>query len=206
MKTSLSGTAWLLMAALSLSISTAMAQQAADPQKAFDELCARVQRAKADLTEADVISLINQARALGHPFAAESALKLYAAAHPSGSPQLMLAMARNAMLAGDYRAAAARYKTYLRTAPAGRESSDAAATLYTILIQFLGSESEAFQIMKDDGEKYRGSDAARRFDVWFLDKCQAAGEFGACVKRLVSICGEKMEPERERSFHGHSLA
>lgn len=206
MKINVSIIAWMLIGALALPIVSATAQPAADPEKTFDELCKRVQRGKADVTEADVISLINQARTLGHPFAAESALKLYSAAHPSASPQLILPMARNAMLAGDYRAAAARYKSYLRAAPAGRESSDAAAALYTILIQFLGSESEAFQIMKTDGEKYRGSDAAKRFDIWFLDKCQAAGDFGACVKRLVSIYGDKMEPERERYFHGHSLA
>ena len=175
MKINVSIFAWMLMGALALPIVNATAQPAADPEKAFDELCTRVQRGKADVTEADVISLVNMARTLGHPFAAESALKLYSAAHPSASLQLILPMARNAMLAGDYRAAAARYKAYLRAAPAGRESSDAAAALYTILIQFLGAESEAFQIMNTDGEKFRGSDAARRFDTWFLDKCQAAG-------------------------------
>ena len=79
-----------------------------DADKAYADICQRVQKGKGDVKEADVESMLSMAKELAQPFAAEAAVKSYLASHTSVSSSLLQQMAGNALLAGDYRAAAVR--------------------------------------------------------------------------------------------------
>ncbi|MDD5679226.1 MAG: hypothetical protein PHW60_14740 [Kiritimatiellae bacterium] len=179
---------------------------ATDPKKtAFDDLCLKIQRGKGDVTETDVIQVLKSARELGYPYPAAAAVKSFSAMHPALSPQLQVMAADNALLAGDFRAAVTRYKSYLATAPADKASSDLAARMLIILIDYLNAEGEAYAFMNTEGPQFRQSENARKFDLWFLDMAQRKNDVPAVAKRLAPIFSEKMPVEQEKFFYRDSL-
>lgn len=180
----------------------ASAEAPPDPKKkAFDDLCFKVQRGKSDVTETDLIQVLTSARELGYSYPAAAAVKSFSAMHPTLSPQLQVMTAENALLAGDFRAAVTRYKSYLAAAPADMASSDLVARMLIILIDYLDAEGEAYAFMSAEGAQFRQSENARKFDLWFLDVAQRKGDVLAAAKRLVPLFSEKMPVEQEKFFY-----
>lgn len=193
--------ALLALGLLSLLTASGLAESRDSAKQAFDELCLKIQRGKGEVTEADFIQLLTTARKLGCPYAAAAAVKSQSAAKTDFSPQLQLLAADNALLAGDFRAAATRYKAYLAKVPATKESSDTAARLLTVLIDFIGAEEEAYAFMKAEGAPFRQSDYARKFDPWFLDMAQKKEEVPEGAKRLLALFSENMLREQEKFYY-----
>ncbi|MBU4198436.1 MAG: hypothetical protein KKE37_01285 [Verrucomicrobia bacterium] len=194
----------LLTAACLLGMASlgATAEAPPDPKKkAFDDLCLKVQRGKSDVTEADLTQVLTSARELGYPYPAAAAVKSFSAMHPALSPQLQVMAAENSLLAGDFRAAVTRYKSYLTSAPADKASSDLAARMLIILIDYLNAEGEAYAFMNAEGAPFRQSENARKFDLWFLDMALRKGDVLAAAKRLAPLFSEKMPVEQEKFFY-----
>ncbi len=173
--------------------------------KAFDELALKIQRRETGVSEKDMIQVLSAARELGCPFQAETAIKSYSVANPDLPSNMLLMAAENAFLAGDFRTSVARYKNYLEQAAPGRESSDAAATMLLILIDFLGVEEEAYAFMRKEGAKFWKSPNVQRFDSWFLDMAVRKNDAAACADRLLDVLSSKMPLEREKFFYSNYL-
>ena len=124
----------------------------------------RVQKNPGTVSGDDVAKLLQQAKNLNSPYTAAAAVKGYFAQNLSVPAQLLKAAAENAALAGDFRTAASRYKQFLRTAPASVETSEAAAQLYQIQVDFLGATDDAYRFMDELGDNLRQSIASKKFD------------------------------------------
>lgn len=197
----MAGLASIIVFALLFCAQGADKEKPDDKEKVFQSLCAKAQRlGGADVTEEEIMNVLLSGRELGHPFAAGLAAKTYAARNPTLSSKLLLLFAENAFLNSDFRAAVTRYKSYLNTATPASDSSDAAAILYMILIDFLGVDEDAFQAMKTYGEKFRQSDNAKKYDCWFLEKAKANADIIELAKRLNLILSEKLPAEKEKFF------
>ncbi|MFC1461584.1 hypothetical protein ACFLQR_03590, partial [Verrucomicrobiota bacterium] len=198
---------YVLSAVLLLGVLSAgaLADARESKMKAFDDLCNKVLRGKSGVTENDLVQVLTAAQELGRPFAAATAVKSYSAMHPDLPPRLQIMAAENALLAGDFRAAIARYKNYLDKAGPGRESSDAAAAMLTVLIDFLNASDEAYVFMKRGDGKFWKSQSARKFDLWFLDTAVRKGDAVECIKRLLLAFSEKMPLQREKFYYADYL-
>lgn len=190
------------IAGLMLAMAVSAAPEAAgDKKNLFDNLTTRIQRVQPDVTDQDLRQMLALGQELGLPLQSAAAIKRYLLAAPPPLPaSIQLMGASSAASASDFRTAVSRYKTVLATANSSPETSDAAAALYTILIDFLGAENDAYTFMKMHGARFRQSAYARQFDVWFLDTAQRAGEPIEVAKRLALIMAEAMPIEKERFF------
>ena len=171
-----------------------------DADKDFQALCLKA----ASLNENELQQCLAMGKTLGRPYSSYLAVKAWLSRNVNPAPAIMLKAAEIAFLAADYRSAIGRYKTYLQTAPAGEEASQAAANLYLIMTDFMGSEDEAFQFMRASGEKYRSA-AAKKFDNWFLDQARRRRDFAAHAQRLQLIFSEHLLPEQERIYYWGEL-
>ncbi len=186
---------------------TAPAPAAATAPDPLALLCEKIQKNPEAADENDVRSMLELAHTSAHPLSASLAVKQYLAKHTSPSAQLLYAAAENAELAGDYRVAVTRYKSYLASPENAERASTAASRMYVLLIDFLHSEKEAYEFMRSADEKLvRQTPFARRFDVWFLEQARASGDAPSAAKRLVSIFSEKMPLEKERMLYWDYLA
>jgi len=172
---------------------------AAEPDP-FDQLLAKVQADPRGVGEEQVKQLLAMAAQRGRCHVASLAVKSHLAHNFSAPPGLVRLAADNALLAGDFRTAAARYKAYLAAAPGAREAPAAAATLYHVLVDFLDAEDDAYQFMAARGEKHRRGTAARKFDAWFLDQARRRGDCAGMAKALTLAFAQKLPLEQERLY------
>ncbi len=177
----------------------AQAQPPTDEQlEAYQQLVRKVQEAPAGASDADARKLAQMARRYGRPYAASVALKSYLARNFNPSPELLRLAAANAMDTGDYTAAVSRYRGYLEAARGDDDASDAAAKLYTALVDFVGSPDGAYQFMSSYGAKFRKTPAARRFDSWFLREARRRKDYAAAAEWLVEVLKTRYPLPQER--------
>ena len=165
----------------------------------------RVQKNPGTLAADEVAKFLQQARDLNRPYTAAVAAKAYFAQNLSVPGPLLKAAAENAALAGDFRTAASRYKQFLRTAPAGAETSEAAAQLYQIQVDFLGATDDAYRFMDEVGDNLRQSVAAKKFDRWFLSTARDRKQPAALARRLALVLADQMPLELERFYYWEFL-
>ena len=196
----------------------------------FQLLLRQVQADPGGATEEQVKELIATGRRLGHCYAVSLAVKAHLAQNYRPTPALLQMAAENALLAGDFRSAAARYKALLTalegTGGEGRGTrenqnpraldprtsglapsfaSEAAGTLYQVLVDFLGTDDEAYRLMSANCERLRGSAAARRFDAWFLDQARRRSDWPAMARMLQTLLAQQLPLEQERLYFGEHL-
>ena len=207
--------AWPLTGVLALALSGASARAENAPPPAapaapgapaqadpFTALCEKIQKNPEASDDNEVKGMLETAAKTGRPMLASMAVKQYLRRHTSPSPALLLAAAENAELAGDYRMAVTRYKTYLGAPESAELASSAATHMYVLLIDFLHSDREAYEFMRNaDEHQVRQSQFAKRFDVWFLEIARSSNDSVAASRRLVSIFSEKMPLEKERMLY-----
>ncbi len=192
--------------ALSQTPAAAPADAAENPRlAAFNELLARAQRASDGLSADDVVKLLNEGRDLGCPHPVAGVVRSFLSRNPDPTPRVLRLAAQNAMLAGDFRLAASRYKQFFRNAPANADSSEAAAELFRALTDYTKQVDDAFAANADYGDKYRQSAQVKQFDGWFLERCWERRATGAMAKRLASIFSEKLPLEQERFAYWHHV-
>lgn len=171
----------------------------------FDALLNKVRAvSETGATDAEACALLTEAANIGRPFAAHQAIKNYLKNVVSPSPELLVLSARNAELSGDFRSAVTRYKTYLASAPPNATSSDAAARMYEILIDYLNLNHEAYDFMRRNGQKFRHSIMARKFDGWFLNLAMKRLEYDVVAERLLEVL--KTAPAQDRHFYDRFVA
>lgn len=192
----------LLCALLCFALSQAYSGEDAGP---FDALCQKIQQSGSASSEEDLKAIFKLARELGRPYSAHLAVKPYFEQNLSPKPELLLAAAENAYLAGDYRTSVGRYKTYLKSAPSTAESSAVAGHMYTIQVDFLSANDDAFQFMKQAGVKYRENNIARKFDAWYLDEARAKKDYASVAERLAIVFADKVPLEQERLYFWHHI-
>ena len=180
----------------------APAAPAADGEAAaFDQHLMKVQANPGGATEEQVTELLTTGRRLGRCYAASLAVKAYLAQNFRVSPPLLRLAAEGALLAGDFRSAAARYKTYLAANPPAAEASAAAAMLYMVLADFLDGHEELYQFMTAYGAKCRAGVAARKFDSWYLDTARRKRDYEGAARWLTLVLAQPALPlEQERLY------
>jgi len=178
------------------------AEKAADPKAArFETLLRKVQSDPGQTTEPEVMELLKLSRELGRPYSASLSIRGYLSHNYRPSPALLLATAEAAYRAGDYTFAVARYKAYLAAAKPSKEVGRAAATLCSLLVDFLEAEEDAYQFLKKHGEKFRQDPGARRFDSWFLTRARSRSDYVGVAKMLSVAMADKMPVEQERLYY-----
>jgi len=184
----------------------ALASEATDPKAVrFDALLKKVQSDPSGTKESEARELLELARQLGRSYAASLGIRGYLSHNFRPSPELLLATADAAYRAGDYTFAAARYKAYLAAAKGSKQAARAAATLYTVLVDFLGAEDDAFGFISQHGHKFRSEPSARRFDSWFLGRARARSDCAAAAKMLALAMADRMPVEQERLYYWPAL-
>ena len=127
------GLALLLSAILTAPLA---AQEAKEKRSPFDELVNRVLSGSPDITEADIIKMLADAKTVGKPFAANQAVKKYLKSNLKPSAEVLRLAAENAELAGDLRVAVSRYKGYLSQAPKGQAVSQS-TSIYAMVVSLV---------------------------------------------------------------------
>ena len=196
-----------LVVVLSLS---SLASLRADPVRTADPaksdvavLAERLQKAGAAAPESEVIRLLTLARDAGQPFRAVDVAKVYLGQAAKPSAAVWGLAAENAWLTADYRTAVARYKTYLRAAPADADRR-AVARMVSIQVDLLRDKEDAYRSINELRDQYR-SPALRRFDTWFLSEAQQRRDF-AGMGRLLSVAFSEKQPiEQERYYYWRFL-
>ena len=181
-------------------------QKAPNPkQQALEQLLAKGQKSVDALTPEELLQLLQLGKELGEPQTVSAIAKTSLARNMSPPPALVKLAAENALLAGDYRTAISRYKQYLRAVPPSPEASDTAAVLYQILIDYVGEAEDAFQFMNENGEKFRQSVNAKKFDGWYVWMAREKRAFPAMAKRLALLFSEQLPLEQERAYYWRHL-
>ncbi|KKL51914.1 hypothetical protein LCGC14_2290730 [marine sediment metagenome] len=155
--------------------------------------------------EPDVLKLLALGKKLGRPYTASLAVKGYLSHRATPSAALLLAAAENALWVGDYRAAAARYKSFLRANGSGALAGDTAGVLYSILIDLLGDSDDAYRFMTQYGANLRTTPPARRFDGWYVRQARSRADHANMARMLALIFAQKMPIEQERLFFWEHL-
>ncbi len=176
-----------------------------EAQKAFDDLCAEVQRNAESATEAQVTEVLDKAEELGQPFAGAQVLRRYLVAHPKPSLALRKKSIDNAIMAGDYNTAMVRCKSCLKAAKPGAEASKIAAMLYRLQLDVLGVPDDCYRSMSSDTDGLcRGTDA-RKFDIWYLGEAERRRDYVNLARRLAEIYGSGMPPVELQYLYAKSL-
>jgi len=176
-----------------------LAGEAADPQRAaFEQLLLKVQGDPGGATEDQAKKLLTLGQSLGRNYAVSLAIKGYLTHNFRVSSSVLLMAGDNALLAGDFRTATARYKAYLTSTADGDRASEAAASLYMLLTDFLGATDDAYQFMTLHGEKFRSRPSARKFDAWYLDEARRRQDYAGAAKCLHLIFAQQLPLEQER--------
>ncbi len=173
--------------------------------KAFGSLHQKIQTDPGGATEKDVGRLLQLGKELGAPYTASLAVRGYLSHHARPSPALLRAAAENALWTGDYRAAAARYKRYLQAAGPSEQACEAAADLYTVLIDFLRDADGAYQYMTQTGLPFRRTASVRRFDSWYARQARKRKDYASLARFLAAVLAEKMPLEKERLYFWDQL-
>ncbi|MFP4105113.1 MAG: tetratricopeptide repeat protein [Phycisphaerae bacterium] len=185
--------------------SVASAQPAEDAKaKQFEDLLKKMLTNPSGASEKDAVTLLKLARQTGKEYNAGLAIKSYLSHNFRTNPELTLLAADNAFACGDYRQAAARYKSYLRLAN-GKGTPEVAAKLYRVLDDFLGDSDGLYQYMTANGAKYRNSDATRRFDLWYLKQARRRNDYANAARWLVQVYSDKSPAARKDLYFGPTL-
>jgi len=198
----------LVVTAVLLASGSAFAQdkKQEDPKlKAYDELVGLIQKDPAGATEAQVRKLLELGKTIGRPYTTNLAVKGYLARSLSPAPDVLVLAADNAMLAGDYRTAVARYKAYLGKTSPSKRSSEAAGNLFAILVDHIRAKDDAFESIKKWGGDHRADISVRKYDKWFLNECTRRKDYVAMAQRLEKVFAQKLPLEQERYYFWDSL-
>ena len=171
--------------ALLLGCAVSLAGEAPAKQPdAFEQLLAKVQADPRRAPEEQVKQLLTMAAQRGRCHAVSIAVKSHLAHNFHAPPELLRLAAESSVLAGDFRTAAARYKSYLAASPNEKQAQEAAAALYRLLADFLGAEDDAYQFIRARGEKFRGSVGARKFDSWLVEQARRRSDCAGLAMAL----------------------
>lgn len=173
----------------------------AAPESPFDALCKKLQHAGDSATETEINQLLTESRRLGRHFEIAGILKNYLARNPSPSASMLALAADNAWLTGDYRTAANRCKGYLKSTEPNAESSEIAARLYTIQLDFLADRDDAYNSMREIGDRFRQSPAARRHDTWFLGEARDRKDLASLLRRVDAAMADNLPLPHEQLYY-----
>ncbi|HUT32654.1 MAG TPA: tetratricopeptide repeat protein [Planctomycetota bacterium] len=207
-QTSRSGRAVAVACALLLALTAASAGETkvAKEEEAFQQLLQRVQADPGGTPEDQVKELITTGQRLGHCYAVSLAVKGYLAQNYRATPSLLLMAAENALLAGDFRTASARYKALLLAAPEGDgAASEAAGRLCQTLVDFLGADDEAYGFLSAHGDQLRQAPAVRQFDAWYLDQARRRRDWAGMARMLQLVLAQGLPLEQERLWFWEHL-
>ncbi|MGI6496799.1 MAG: tetratricopeptide repeat protein [Kiritimatiellia bacterium] len=177
----------------------AVAEVPPDPRvELFDGFLKRAQRDPAGMTRDEMLQGMQLGMDLGRPSSVAAVAKFYLNQTPAPAPEIVLATARAADRAGDFRTAASRYKQYLGVAEPNEENSKVAARLFVVLIDLLASNDEAFRFMDEEGGKFRQSAEARKFDGWFVEMARQRRAYLPMARRLAAVMADGLPLAQER--------
>ncbi len=204
--------AFTIIVALGAPIAFGAPEEDNNKQEQFTALLKKVQTSPAETSEKEIHSLLEMGRSLGRSYTTSLALRGYFTRNFQPSPTLLREAAEIAALSADFRTAAARYKAYLaRASKDGGANGDSkevvsqsAARLYHILVDFLDSEDDAYQFIAQNGTRFRSTQAARKFDLWFVKTARGREDWPAMANYLVDVLEDRMPIEKER-LHYWSL-
>ena len=172
---------------------------------AFEKDAREIRRKPGAATQAQITKVLERGLELGRPYPAHLAAKTYLTRAIEPAPEVMRLAAEAARLSADYRTAVSRYKTYLNKAEPSEQASKAAAKLYRVMIDALGSTDDAYAYMQDHGASLRQARAARAFDGWFLEQARERRDFAAHAGWLARVYGDDLAGAAKEWYYGHEV-
>ena len=183
-KAALLSTALLFLIALWAPVSRGAPELPAGSGTELAGLLDRILSGEGAVSELDVMKMLTYAKAQGRPFAASQAVKKFLKTYMNPSAGLLRLAAENAALSGDLRIAVNRYKSYLELAKPSREASEATAEMYHLMIYFLYTRGDAYAFWKEQGQKFRTTVNARKYDHFFIGQAIRRGDYELAIKFL----------------------
>jgi len=171
-----------------------------EAEQALEALCTLIRQQPGTVTEGQVVEAIEKAAELGHPLAAERALRHYLATNANPTTAVMRAAIDSARRVGDYNEAMVRCKAYLEAARPGDQASQVAALLYWMQIDLLDLPGDAYRAMSSPTDKLCTGSDARKFDAWYLDQARRSEDYANVARRLVEIYEAGLPAARTQSL------
>ena len=200
----------LLVSLTVLCVLASLAPAADQPDasaKEYQRLPTKVLKDPQLCSEKDVMDLIALGRESNRISTVANAIKTYLTQKFHASRPLLLDAADIAFLAGEFRAAASRYKSYLLAGAemeghqANEDDARASGMLCLILVDFTKSEDDAYRFLREYGAKFRAGAAGRKFDVWFLDRARRRDDVQGAAEYLLAALESKMPEEQEKLYY-----
>lgn len=172
------------------------------PVERFHELSSELSQQGIEQASAgDLLRLHQLSREAGTPVQANNLLSRYLTGGGSPTPELLLAAARSARLAGDYPLATSRYKAFLAEGVGrGSQAAEGALELYRLLLEIVGDEDDAFQFIVNNGDRLRGHPSLLKYDLWALQRAMDQNRFPEAGRLLARVLAEEIPLEQERTY------
>ena len=200
-------TAALLTAVLGAGVAVAQTGGQVDPPPAaaapdaeavarYTQLLQAVQSDPSGTSQADAMELMQLGETLGRSFAVNIAMKGYLSLNPRPDAELLSHAARHAVLAGDYRTAAARYKSYLAIAGDTEDASRIAGLLDVLLVDLLQAEDEAYVTLSAERGSDRKTILPRKYEPWYIaEALDRSEEADAAAMLAVALGSDYSQPQ-----------
>ena len=167
---------------------------AEEAPEAFTNLAQEIQTDPAKANEAQVLQLLEMARDQQRALQASVAVEAFLNINSQAALPVILASARNAVLAGDLRQASDRYSQYLYRATPDEESSEVAAEFLTLQVNYLSDENAAYSFLTRSELKFRQAPDARRFDTWYLSQALGRSDWQQFAQALATMVASTAGP------------
>jgi hypothetical protein len=172
------------------------------PKEAFARLGESLQQAGVENAAAsDLIRLHELSVEAGTPFQSNNLISRYLTGGGAPTPELLLAGARSAFLAGDYPLATSRYKSFLAEGDGpGSQAAEAALELYRLLLEVVEDPEDAYQFIVKNGDRLRGHRSLLKYDLWALEKAMRDETYPDAGRILARVLREAIPLEQERTY------
>ncbi|MGB1124880.1 MAG: tetratricopeptide repeat protein [Phycisphaeraceae bacterium] len=162
-------------------------------ESAFDEQREKLSLATVTHPEASIDAMLKAGLEEDKPTQALALTERWLRQNAAKDPMLLFHAGKAAELAGDWTAAVALYRQYLKRADLRSDTaSEAILASYTLQINHLDSPEGAYAFAKVDGHPLVVNAQARQFDRWFLDEAKRRRDHEAVADRLLALTQAKV--------------
>lgn len=189
-----------VQAALALAVGCLATIALAD--SAFDDQVEKLSLAPATHTEEAVFAMLKAGIESHKPTQASALTERWLGQNSVEEPALLYHAGQAAELAGDWNAAVALYRQYLKRADLGSvTATDAILASYILQINHLAAPESAYAFSKVDGHRLVSNAQARQFDRWFLDEAKRRKDLEAVAMRLLALTQAKVPNDLLVALH-----
>ncbi len=172
----------------------------------IETLARKIASDPAAVTEAEITRLLDMGLAANRPLVASMAIKSWFSRNNQAAPDVQLKAAEVHYLAGAWADAVVRYRSVIAAPSATPEQlTRAGQRALTCLIDFLGAEDDAYQLIQTHFARLRQDGGARRFDQWFLESAFKRKDYETLAGTLAAMLAEQRPLAQERAYQWDAI-